>query len=221
MGRAPGHSHAAAHPAPALPPPDLHQAIAAVLQRDASAIAAVAGRGVTRLADLDGKTYASYAARYEGRIVQALVRGDGGRGEFAEVVPPREHVFDWLLAGKADATWVFVPWEGVLAGEGGVGGWGGRWERGGLGVEWERRGAGVRGRGTPTHQLDPRPPNPPHPHCRVHGRQADPISPARLDCAVLLLPRPAGARGRGASGHRFIGHEDVSLVSRRGSGWAS
>jgi len=95
-------------------------AVAALLQRDTSAIAALAGRGVARPRDLDGKVYASYAARYELATVRALVRADGGRGDLAEVVPPRLACFDEVLAGRADATWIFAPHEGVAAAARGV-----------------------------------------------------------------------------------------------------
>jgi ABC-type nitrate/sulfonate/bicarbonate transport system substrate-binding protein len=95
-------------------------AVAALLQTDTSAIAALAASGVARPRDLDGKTYASYAARFELATVKAMVRADGGRGELTEVVPPRLACFDEVLAGRADATWIFSPHEGVLAAEKGV-----------------------------------------------------------------------------------------------------
>ena len=43
-----------------------------------------AASGIERPRDLDGRKYASYGARYEGRIVQQLIRNDGGTGEFTE-----------------------------------------------------------------------------------------------------------------------------------------
>jgi hypothetical protein len=127
---------------------------------------------------LDGKTYGSYGARYEGRIVQEIIRKDGGAGDYSEVTPPMLEVWDRFLKvrrdevrvsafasrglkrgasveagqpgprrgmqrcscranrgpaaahrlllacpccpapnpqGEVDATWVFMPWEGVLA----------------------------------------------------------------------------------------------------------
>ena len=95
-------------------------AVAALLQTDTSAIAALAASGVARPRDLDGKTYASYAARFELATVRAMVRADGGRGELREVVPPRLACFDEVLAGRADATWIFTPHEGVIAAARGV-----------------------------------------------------------------------------------------------------
>jgi len=95
-------------------------AVAALLQTDTSAVAALASSGVARPRDLDGCTYASYAARFELATVRAMVRADGGRGELAEVVPPRLDCFEAVLAGRAAATWIFSPHEGVLAARRGV-----------------------------------------------------------------------------------------------------
>lgn len=43
---------------------------------------------------------------FEGRIVQAMIRADGGTGVFTELTPPMLGIWDTLVAGKADATWV-------------------------------------------------------------------------------------------------------------------
>mmetsp|Transcript_22254 Transcript_22254/g.58094 ORF Transcript_22254/g.58094 Transcript_22254/m.58094 type:complete len:364 (+) Transcript_22254:755-1846(+) len=90
-------------------------AVAALLQTQTSAIVTLASSGIDRPAKLDGKVYASYAARYEGRIVQKLVQADGGGGEYVEVPHPFLQVWDLLKDGDADATWVFMGWEGVEA----------------------------------------------------------------------------------------------------------
>lgn len=60
---------------------------------------------------LEGKRYASYAARYEGRIVQSLIKNDGGSGEYQELVLPMLGLWNTLLQ---------VGWKGLvmpLAGE--------------------------------------------------------------------------------------------------------
>ncbi|XP_057848482.1 uncharacterized protein LOC131059073 isoform X2 [Cryptomeria japonica] len=90
-------------------------AIATILQEDASAIATLKGSNISRPRDLDGKTYASYAARFEGRIVQHLIQADGGEGLFTEVTPDKLGIWNVLVTGKADATWIFSSWEGVEA----------------------------------------------------------------------------------------------------------
>lgn len=91
------------------------KAVAAVLQRNTSAVVTTKPSGLTRPKDLDGKVYASYAARFEGRIVQALIRADGGQGDFVEKTPPMLGIWNTVLSGAMDATWIFLGWEGVEA----------------------------------------------------------------------------------------------------------
>lgn len=91
------------------------RAVAAMQQKQTAAIVTLKSSGIDRPAKLDGKAYASYAARYEGRIVQKLLQADGGSGEYVEVPHPFLQVWDLLQEGKVDATWVFMGWEGVEA----------------------------------------------------------------------------------------------------------
>ncbi len=95
-------------------------AIAAVLARDASAIVTLRRSGIDRPAGLDGRTYASYQARFEDAIVRAMVQADGGAGDVEISYPPKLGIWDTLLDGSADATWIFDPWEGVEAERDGV-----------------------------------------------------------------------------------------------------
>ncbi|WP_128225468.1 ABC transporter substrate-binding protein [Halobacteriaceae archaeon SHR40] len=95
-------------------------AIAAVCQQDTSAIVALGDSEIDRPADLDGKTYASYDARFEDHIVEQLVRSDGGEGDIEITTPPKLGIWNTLLDGDADATWVFMPWEGVMAERDGI-----------------------------------------------------------------------------------------------------
>ncbi|KAF6254748.1 NMT1/THI5 like-domain-containing protein [Scenedesmus sp. NREL 46B-D3] len=53
--------------------------------------------------------------KYESRIVQQMIRADGGSGDYIETTPPMLGIWSTLLSGSADATWVFLPWEGVAA----------------------------------------------------------------------------------------------------------
>lgn len=91
------------------------KAVAALLQEDASAIAVLASSDINRPAALDGRSYASYGARYEDKIVQQMVRNDGGRGELYLSYPDKLGIWNTLLENKADATWIFQNWEGVEA----------------------------------------------------------------------------------------------------------
>ena len=91
------------------------KAVAAVLQDSTSAVVTLASSGIDRPSKLHGKVYASYGARYEGRIVQQMIINDGGSGKYIESVPPMLGIWSTLLEGKAEATWVFMGWEGVEA----------------------------------------------------------------------------------------------------------
>ena len=90
-------------------------AVAALLQRDISSIATLATSNIARPRDLDGRTYASYRARYEDAIVRQLVINDGGTGNFPVTYPDKLGIWNTLLTGTADATWIFDNWEGVEA----------------------------------------------------------------------------------------------------------
>ena len=94
-------------------PVDL-RAIATIFQKDLSAIVVKDDR-IKRPSDLDHKTYASYKARYEDRIVQELVKNDGGQGTFDVVYPEKLGIWDTILNNAYDATWIFMNWEGVQA----------------------------------------------------------------------------------------------------------
>ncbi|CAK0743552.1 hypothetical protein CVIRNUC_001479 [Coccomyxa viridis] len=91
------------------------QAVAALLSEDTSAIVTLKSSGLDTPKELEGKCYASYGARYEGRIVQRLIENSGGVGSFKEVAMPAREIWDAVLKGEADATWIFLGHEGVQA----------------------------------------------------------------------------------------------------------
>ncbi len=95
-------------------------ALAAIFQEDISAIATLKSEAVESPKDLDGLVYASYKARYEDEIVKQLVRNDGGTGAIKLVYPEKLGIWETILTGKADATWIFENWEGVRAKNEGV-----------------------------------------------------------------------------------------------------
>ncbi|KAK3708162.1 hypothetical protein LTR37_011666 [Vermiconidia calcicola] len=90
------------------------QAIYAILQRDASAIASTKHQSI---AALDGGIYGSYNAKYEDHIVKAMVKAAGGNGEGMQIKGStgKLSLFEEVKKGNLDATWVFMPWEGVEA----------------------------------------------------------------------------------------------------------
>lgn len=91
------------------------QAIYAILQKDASAIA---GTKLNSMRELGHhKTYGSYNAKYEDAIVKYMVKKDGG-DELQVKIESSEgklSMFDAVKEGRIDATWIFLPWEGVEA----------------------------------------------------------------------------------------------------------
>ena len=90
-------------------------AVFAILQEDISSIASLKSSNLDAPKLLDGKIYASYKARYEDHIVQEMVKNDGGIGNMEIVYPDKLGIWNTLLEGKADATWIFDNWEGVEA----------------------------------------------------------------------------------------------------------
>ncbi len=90
-------------------------AVYAILQKDLSSIATLATSSIASPRDLDGRTYASYKARYEDHIVRAMVVSDGGVGDLQVSYPEKLGIWNTLLKGDADATWIFDNWEGVEA----------------------------------------------------------------------------------------------------------
>lgn len=108
------------HLRPESAPKPAMKAVAALLQEDDSAIVTLGSSGIDRPAKLDGKKYASYAARFEGRIVQKMIQNDGGTGNYLEIANPMLDLWQEVLDGKADATWVFLSWEGAIAKQKGI-----------------------------------------------------------------------------------------------------
>lgn len=94
--------------------------VAALFREDLSAVAVLEDTDIERPSQLDGKHYASYQARYEDGIVRQMIRNNGGKGDLQISYPAKLGIWETLLSGKADATWIFVNWEGVQAAANGV-----------------------------------------------------------------------------------------------------
>ena len=90
-------------------------AVLAPLQHWATAIGVRADdASITRPRDLDGRVYAGFGAPGEVPLLQAVVRADGGRGEFTSVTLGTS-AYAALHSGEADFTIPFVAWEGLEA----------------------------------------------------------------------------------------------------------
>lgn len=90
-------------------------AIYAILQNDLSCIVTLKSTDITSPKLLDGKTYASYKARYEDHIVKEMIKNDGGEGDLNIIYPDKLGIWNTLLSNQADATWIFDNWEGIEA----------------------------------------------------------------------------------------------------------
>ena len=88
-------------------------AIATIFQEDVSAIAVKSGSNIKSPKDLDNKSYASYGARYEDQIIKKMIINDGGLGKIDIFYPERLGVWESILKGKYDSTWIFLNWEGI------------------------------------------------------------------------------------------------------------
>ena len=90
-------------------------ALGAIGQRDMSAVAYRQGGGITRPADLDGRKIACYGTFFEVEILSAMIKADGGQGNFEVIHPGKLALWDFFLDGHADACWMFPCWEGAMA----------------------------------------------------------------------------------------------------------
>ena len=95
--------------------PFILKGLMTIFQEDVSAIATIESNSILRPRHLDGRSYASYKARYEDKIVKKMIINDGGRGDFKIFYPKRLGIWNTLIENKYDSTWIFINWEGVEA----------------------------------------------------------------------------------------------------------
>jgi NitT/TauT family transport system substrate-binding protein len=95
------------------------KSVMAVLQHAASAIAVLADSGITRPAELDGRTYAGFGYANEEPTLKAVIKADGGEGTFT-TIQADSTAYEALYEHKADFTIPFLAWEGVEAAERGI-----------------------------------------------------------------------------------------------------
>ncbi len=95
-------------------------ALATLQQRNTSAVVTLQQGSCTCPAQLDGHTYAAYGTPLECDLISHMIRHDGGRGDFRAITPPLLDVPATLFTGQADAAWVYLGWEGLLAERAGI-----------------------------------------------------------------------------------------------------
>ena len=74
---------------------------------------------IKRPADLDGKVFGGFGSPADHAILKAIIRGDGGKGEFEEVTLGTS-AYEALYSRDVDFTVPYVAWEGIEAADRGV-----------------------------------------------------------------------------------------------------
>jgi ABC-type nitrate/sulfonate/bicarbonate transport system substrate-binding protein len=95
------------------------RSVMAILQHTATEIATRDDGSVTRPRDLDGKLYAGFGLPQEVPELQAVIRADGGSGDFRSATLDTA-AYEALYSGKADFTITYSAWEALEAAERGV-----------------------------------------------------------------------------------------------------
>jgi ABC-type nitrate/sulfonate/bicarbonate transport system substrate-binding protein len=91
----------------------------AILQHTAQEIAVLGSSSIERPRDLDGKTYAGFGYPNEVPTLQAVIRHDGGKGDF-DTVTLDTAAYEALYQQRADFVITFSAWEGIEAGQRGI-----------------------------------------------------------------------------------------------------
>jgi ABC-type nitrate/sulfonate/bicarbonate transport system substrate-binding protein len=88
--------------------------VAAVIQKDTSALVTLKNSGITSPRGLDGKKYAGFGAPYEQPVISTMIKTDGGKGDFQNITA---NVFGYeaVLNKQADFVWIFEGWDGIEA----------------------------------------------------------------------------------------------------------
>ncbi len=91
----------------------------AILQHTAQDIAVLASSAIRRPKQLDGKTYAGFGYPNEVPTLQAVIRHDGGKGDF-DTVTLDTAAYEALYQKRADFVITFAAWEGIEAQQRGI-----------------------------------------------------------------------------------------------------
>jgi ABC-type nitrate/sulfonate/bicarbonate transport system substrate-binding protein len=93
--------------------------VMAILQHTAQEIAVLASSDIQRPRQLDGKTYAGFGYPNEVPTLQAVIKADGGKGDFKSVTLDTA-AYEALYAKRADFVITFAAWEGLEAEQRGI-----------------------------------------------------------------------------------------------------
>jgi len=89
--------------------------IAAIIQHNTSAFAALADSGIKGPADFEDKIYASYGLPIERPIMEGMMRCANADPSTVEFIDVGFDVFPALVAGRVDLAWIFLGWDGIQA----------------------------------------------------------------------------------------------------------
>jgi ABC-type nitrate/sulfonate/bicarbonate transport system substrate-binding protein len=89
-------------------------AIGSILQHNTSGLIVLKSSKINRPKDFDGKIYGGYGSPFENSIISAIIKKDGGNGNFKNVVLDIG-AMQALESGRIDFVWVFAGWEIVQA----------------------------------------------------------------------------------------------------------
>ncbi len=89
--------------------------IAAIIQHNTSAFAALKDSGITRPKDFEGKKYGSYGLPLEPPVIEGLMRCDGADFSRVEFVDVGFDAFPALVNRQVDFIWIFLAWDGIQA----------------------------------------------------------------------------------------------------------
>lgn len=88
--------------------------IAAIIQHNTSGFLTLAGNDITRPRDFEGKIYGGRGSLSESAVVSAIIKKDGGQGNFKNVALDVE-AMQALESKKVDFVRVFEGWEVIQA----------------------------------------------------------------------------------------------------------
>ncbi len=89
--------------------------IAAIIQHNTSAFAALKDSGIARPKDFEGKKYGSYGLPLEPPVIEGLMRCDGADFSRVEFVDVGFDAFPALVNRQVDFIWIFLAWDGIQA----------------------------------------------------------------------------------------------------------
>jgi ABC-type nitrate/sulfonate/bicarbonate transport system substrate-binding protein len=90
-------------------------AVAALIAHNTSGIMSLAGAGIGRPHDLEGKRFASWETPLVNAVIRNIVEGDGGDFSRVKMIPNFATDAFSALETDVDAIWIYYAWDGIAA----------------------------------------------------------------------------------------------------------